>query len=108
MNNYSFLKHKIENNKRVVFFGISFAFELVSNTNRLLDNPIFQYIAGDVTLKKSILLIVPILLLVAFPLLGPAAFADFFNSNTRSITSVIEPVYILLFGIGLTFTGSRG
>ena len=58
-------------------------------------------------MKKTIILITSILLLVAFPLFASGALADFFGQSALPITSVLEPVNILLFGIGLTFAGSR-
>jgi hypothetical protein len=62
-------------------------------------------------MKKVLLFIyVPILLiLVVFPLFGSGAFADLFGNNVfTGGMSVLEPVNLLLLGIGLTFAGSRG
>lgn len=60
-------------------------------------------------MKKAILYITPMLLLLfVFPLLGSGAFADLFGKANIPVISVLEPVNLLLFGIGLTFAGSRG
>ena len=60
-------------------------------------------------MKNVILFTTPILLLlVVFPFLGSGAFADLFGKAASPVTSMLEPVNILLFGIGLTFAGSRG
>jgi len=60
-------------------------------------------------MKKAILYIVPILLLLfVFPLLGSGALADLLGKAYSPVMSVLEPVNLLLFGIGLTFAGSRG
>ncbi len=58
-------------------------------------------------MKKTIFLITPILLLVAFPLFGSGAFADFIGKRPIPMDLMLEPVNMLLFGIGLMFAGSR-
>jgi hypothetical protein len=48
-----------------------------------------------------------LLLLVLFPLLGSGAFADFIGNGSPAMKLLIEPVNLLLLGIGLTFVGTR-
>jgi hypothetical protein len=58
--------------------------------------------------KKVILIIMLLLLLlVLFPVLGSEAFADFIGTGPLSMKLLIEPVNMLLLGIGLTFIGTR-
>jgi hypothetical protein len=57
--------------------------------------------------KKAATLISLIFLLVIFPFLGSGAFADFIGSGSFPLIAKIDPVNLFLFGIGLTFAGSR-
>jgi hypothetical protein len=48
-----------------------------------------------------------ILLLVIFPFLGSGALANFIGTGSFPLQSLVDPVNLFLFGIGLTFVGSR-
>ncbi len=58
-------------------------------------------------MKKTAIFISLILLLVIFPFLNSGAFADFIGSSSLPLALQIDPVNLFLFGIGLTFVGSR-
>jgi hypothetical protein len=57
--------------------------------------------------RKTATLISLMLILVIFPLLGSGAFADFLGTGSFHLKSLVDPVNLLLLGIGLTFVGSR-
>jgi len=57
--------------------------------------------------KKTITIVALIILLVIFPLLGSGAFADFVGAGAFPLASLVDPVNLFLFGIGLTFVGTR-
>jgi hypothetical protein len=57
--------------------------------------------------KKTAITITLLLLLVLFPLMGSGALADFIGSDSPTMKLLIEPVNLLLLGIGLTFVGTR-
>jgi hypothetical protein len=57
--------------------------------------------------KKTAITITLLLLLVLFPLMGSGALADFIGSDSPAMKLLIEPVNLLLLGIGLTFVGTR-
>lgn len=58
-------------------------------------------------MKKTATIISFILILVIFPFLGSGAFADFLDTGSFPLDSLLDPVTIFLFGIGLMFVGSR-
>lgn len=58
-------------------------------------------------MKKTAITITLLLLLVLFPLMGSGALADFIGSDSPTMKLLIEPVNLLLLGIGLTFVGTR-
>lgn len=58
-------------------------------------------------MKKTISVGTLILLLVLFPLLNSGALADFVGNGTLSMNLAMEPVNMILFGIGLLFVGCR-
>lgn len=58
-------------------------------------------------MEKTVTLITLLLLLVLFPLLSSGALADFIEKGSFSMDSLIDPVNMLLLGIGLTFIGTR-
>ena len=47
------------------------------------------------------------LLLVAFPIFNLGAFADFIGPGKLPMTMALDPVNMILFGIGLMFAGTR-
>ena len=57
--------------------------------------------------KKYTLNIALIILFLIFPLLGSGAFADLIGNGAFPLASVVDPVNLFLFGIGLTFVGTR-
>lgn len=57
--------------------------------------------------KKTASMISLILLLVIFPFLGSGAFANFIGTGSLALKLSVDPVNLFLFGIGLTFVGSR-
>ena len=59
-------------------------------------------------MKKAVPFIILLLVLVIFPLLNSGAFADFIGKSPIPVDFVLDPVNMLLFGIGLTFAGTRG
>ena len=58
-------------------------------------------------MKKTTTIISLILLFVIFPFLGSGAFANFLGTGSFPLKSFVDPVNLFLFGIGLTFVGTR-
>ena len=58
-------------------------------------------------MKKNIVLMLAILLLVISPFLGSEALANFLGTSAMEVKSYVDPVYVFLFGIGVTFVGTR-
>jgi hypothetical protein len=63
--------------------------------------------SGMCIVKKISAIISLILLLVIFPFLGSGAFANFFGGGSLGLKALVDPVNLFLFGIGLTFVGTR-
>jgi hypothetical protein len=47
------------------------------------------------------------LLLVAFPVFKAGAFAEFIGPGKLPVAMALDPVNMILFGIGLMFAGTR-
>lgn len=58
-------------------------------------------------MKTTVSIAMLIFLIVLFPLLNSGAFADFVGGGTLGMDLVLEPVTLVLFGIGLILVGSR-
>lgn len=58
-------------------------------------------------MEKTVTLITMMLLLLLFPVLSSGALADFMDKGSFAMDALIDPVNMLLLGIGLTFIGTR-